>query len=88
MQDRSPPKSTKPLRGFLGLICFYCHFIQDYAKIAAPLTTLLCIDGFQWSFEALSVFQSLMISMTLALLDFSIPFSLETNASDTRIKFL
>jgi len=36
-----PPRIKKQLRAFVGLTGFYRRFIQDYAKIAAPLTDAL-----------------------------------------------
>ena len=36
-----PPRTKKQLRAFLGLTGFYGRFIQDYARIAAPLTDAL-----------------------------------------------
>lgn len=35
------PRTLKDLRSFLGMSGYYRRFIQDYAKIAKPLTTLL-----------------------------------------------
>jgi len=40
-----PPRTKKQLRAFLGLTGFYRRFIQDYAKIAAPLTDALKFDS-------------------------------------------
>lgn len=40
------PKTLKDLRSFLGMSGYYRRFIQDYAKIAKPLTSLLRgVDG-------------------------------------------
>ena len=36
------PQTQKQLRGFLGHAGFCRHFIKDFAKIAKPLTHLLC----------------------------------------------
>ena len=36
------PLTQKQLRGFLGHAGFYHRFIKDFAKIAKPLTHLLC----------------------------------------------
>ena len=36
--------TVKYLRSFLGHVSFYQRFIQDFAKVSKPLTTLLCKD--------------------------------------------
>ena len=35
---------VRDLRSFLGHVGFYRRFIQDFAKVSKPLTTLLCKD--------------------------------------------
>jgi len=35
-------KCMKDIQAFLGLANFYCQFIQDFSKIAAPLHNLMC----------------------------------------------
>ena len=49
MQDWSHPKTLKILRGFLGVTGYYCKFIKNYEKIAAPLTALLKKNSFTWA---------------------------------------
>ena len=36
--------TVRDLRSFLGHVGFYRRFIQDFAKVSKPLTTLLCKD--------------------------------------------
>jgi hypothetical protein len=39
--DWEPSKSVLTLKSFLGLASYYCKFIKNFVKIAAPLTDLL-----------------------------------------------
>ena len=41
IQDLAIPKSIRELRSFLGHVGFYCRFIQDFAEVSKPLTSLL-----------------------------------------------
>ena len=44
IQNLPLPNTVKDLRSFLGHVGFYRRFIQDFAKVSKPLTTLLCKD--------------------------------------------
>jgi hypothetical protein len=83
------PRSVRALRGFLGLAGYYRRFIQDFGKLAAPLTSLLKRDAFQWSPAAETAFLALKRSLTsapvLALPDFTRPFIVECDASGSGI---
>ncbi|XP_027368213.1 uncharacterized protein LOC113874188 [Abrus precatorius] len=68
-----------------GVTGYYCQFIQNYSKIARPLTKLTKKDGFPWNPNAQVAFELLKQKLTtesvLALPDFSQPFSIECDAS-------
>lgn len=77
--------NIKGLRGFLGLTSYYRHFIKNYAIISRPLTQLLKKGCFQWSGSESQAFEELKKVMVkayvLGLPDFSIPFTVEVDAS-------
>jgi hypothetical protein len=82
-------KTTKALRGFLGLTGYYRKFIKGYGTIAAPLTALLRHNSFIWTSSASEAFQNLKRAVTqtpvLALPNFSQPFLIECDASEIGI---
>jgi hypothetical protein len=52
-------KTLKAMRGFLGLIGYYRRFIQDYGKIAAPLTRMLKKNNLTWTIAGEKAFTDL-----------------------------
>ncbi|GJS98097.1 reverse transcriptase domain-containing protein [Tanacetum coccineum] len=81
------PTTVKGVRSFLGHAGFYRRFIQDFSKIARPMTHLLeketpfvffkdCIDAFQ------TLKKKLTEASILVFPDWNLPFELMCDASD------
>jgi len=57
IQDWESPKSVRGVQSFLGFANFYRQFIQEYAKIALPISSLVRKDeAFKWTAEAEQAF--------------------------------
>ncbi|GKD60692.1 reverse transcriptase domain-containing protein, partial [Tanacetum coccineum] len=83
----SHPTSVKGIQSFLGHTGFYHRFIQDFSKIARPMTRLLEKDNpFIFSKECIESFNILKKKLTKALIlvspDWDLPFEIMCNASD------
>nr|GFB12480.1 reverse transcriptase domain-containing protein [Tanacetum cinerariifolium] len=81
------PTTIKGIQSFLGHAGFYHRFIQDFSKIAWPMTRLLEKDTpFIFSKECIKAFQSLKKKLTEAPIlvapDWDLPFELMCDASD------
>ena len=60
MMSLQPPTTVKAIRSFLGHAGFYRRFIQDFSKIARPLTRLLCKEiKFDFNSECLAAFHTI-----------------------------
>nr|GEW68992.1 DNA-directed DNA polymerase [Tanacetum cinerariifolium] len=84
------PTTIKGIRSFLGLAGFYRRFIQDFSKIARPMTHLLEKETpFVFSKECIDAFDTLKKKLTKASIlvvpDWNLPFELMCNASDYAI---
>jgi hypothetical protein len=82
-----PPTSVKDIRSFLGHAGFYRRFIQDFSKIAKPLTNLLMKDVvFEFSSECLEAFNRLREALVSAPImqspDWTLPFEIMCDAID------
>nr|GEW27630.1 reverse transcriptase domain-containing protein [Tanacetum cinerariifolium] len=84
------PTTMKGVRSFLGRAGFYRRFIQDFSKIAIPITHLLeketpfvfskdCIDAFE------TLKKKLAEASILIVPDWNLPFNLMCDASDFAI---
>nr|GEU69182.1 reverse transcriptase domain-containing protein [Tanacetum cinerariifolium] len=84
------PTTVKGVRSFLGPTGFYQRFIQDFSKIARPMTHLLEKETpFVFSKECVDAFNILKKKLTetpiLVVPDWNLPFELMCDASDFAI---
>ncbi|GJZ69738.1 reverse transcriptase domain-containing protein [Tanacetum coccineum] len=84
------PTTVKGVRSFLGHAGFYRRFIQDFSKIARPMTHLLEKETpFVFSKDCIDAFQTLEKKLTeapiLVVPDWNLPFKLMYDASDFAI---
>jgi hypothetical protein len=79
------PKTLTELRGFLGMCTYYRKFVKGFSQLCAPLTDLTKKGAFKWDEEAQKTMDKMKKVMStcpvLALPDFSLPFTLECDAS-------
>nr|GEW53903.1 reverse transcriptase domain-containing protein [Tanacetum cinerariifolium] len=84
------PTTVKGVKSFLGHADFYERFIQDFSKIARPMTHLLeKKTPFVFSKNCIDAFETLKKKHTeapiLVIPDWNLPFELMCNASDLAI---
>nr|GEZ06130.1 reverse transcriptase domain-containing protein [Tanacetum cinerariifolium] len=81
------PTSVKGVRSFLGRVGFYRRYIQDFSKIAKPMTHLLEKEtSFIFSKECIEAFNILKKKLTetpiLVAPNWDLPFEIMCDASD------
>ena len=86
LKNIPPPRSVKDVRSFLGCCQFVRAFVQDFARVAKPLTTLLKQnEQFRWGEEQKQAFMSLKERISdeqlLAHFDPTLPTQVRTDAS-------
>ena len=84
------PKNIPELQKFLGLASYYRRFIRNFAEIAKPLYRLTERGRkYNWTAECDTAFAVLKLRLcstpVLAFPDFSLPFILDTDASQSGI---
>ncbi|KAI4291184.1 hypothetical protein PAPHI01_0458 [Pancytospora philotis] len=90
VDDFPKPANKKDLQSFLGIVNYYCKFIESAATIGKPLYDLLRKDSeFIWTAERQQAFDALRKALlspkVLAQPDYTKPFILETDASNVGI---
>ena len=84
------PQSAKDVQKFLGLASYYRRFVRNFATIAKPLQRLTEKTAtFEWTHECQEAFaelrQKLCTAPVLAFPDFTKPFLLDADASNSGI---
>ena len=87
---RSVPTTIKEVQQFLGFAGYYLRFVKHFADVAHPLHRLTeRVTEFCWTDECQAAFDELrrrlVTSPVLAYPDYTKPFTLDTDASDTGI---
>nr|GEW27856.1 reverse transcriptase domain-containing protein [Tanacetum cinerariifolium] len=87
------PTSVKGVQSFLGHVRFYRRYIQDFSKIARPMTHLLDKENpFNFSKECIESFNTLKKKLIEAPIlvapDWDLPFEIMCDASDYVILLL
>ena len=87
MMSLNPPTNVKAIRSFLGHAGFYRRFIQDFSRIARPLTILLSKEiKFDFDSECLAAFHTIKGALVSAPVvqprNWDLPFKIMTDASD------
>ena len=84
------PTCLAEVRAFLGLTTYYRKFVKNFADIVKPLNQLTVKgNGFYWglqqdhAFDVLKLKRELSMAPVLAFPRFDVPFTLDTNTSQT-----
>ena len=84
------PTTVTGVKSFLGFCNYYRKFVKDFAQKAEPLTNLTKkYQRFSWDTKCETAFQTLKDALTNAPLlahpDYSSPFIVDTDASNTQL---
>lgn len=90
VQDWPTPRSATEVRAFLGLCSYYRKFIRNFAHHSVPLHALTEKNAlFHWTSQCQDAFTYLKHALSnppvIAFPDFTLPFSLYTDASCSAI---
>lgn len=93
IMNYSVPRNTTEIKRLIGLVSWYRRFIKDFSTICSPILALLHGrkkgQPITWTPEADDAFKEIKIRLTsapvLASPDFSKPFIIQCDASDTAV---
>lgn len=90
VRDFPVPKTHKQIMSYLGLVNYYRKFIPKFSEICRPINNLLKKGiKFEWTKECQTAFEVLREKLinppVLIMPDFTKPFIITTDASDTAI---
>lgn len=85
--DMPPPSNQKQVKSFIGACAWFKRFIPSFSTVCEPLTRLLKKNQpWNWGDEQKAAFQDLKQCLTTSPIlrcpDFSLPFTIETDASN------
>lgn len=88
--EMKPPTTVKEVRRFLGMAGFYRKHVNNFAKIAAPLTNLTrAREEFRWTERCQTAFETLKDCLAnapiLARVQKDYPLIVTTDASNTHV---
>ena len=67
VENWHPPKTTKQVKSFLGMVCYYSKFIRNYAEVSRPMYDLLVKNKkFVWGPDQQSAFTQLQRALVTA----------------------
>lgn len=89
-QKIAPPTNRSQVKSFLGLVAYYRDLIPHRARVLAPLSAITSTKKpFVWTHECQQSFEQIKKIVAeetiLAFPDYSLPFSIYTDASSKQI---
>ena len=85
MENWPQPRTAKEVRSFIGHCSYYRRYVKDFARVAAPLHSVITQDkDFEWNDSCSEAFTELKKSLRTAPIliypDPNLPFILDTDA--------
>ncbi|KAI3378313.1 hypothetical protein SNEBB_002032 [Seison nebaliae] len=85
LRDLPVPRDMKSLQRIIGLFAYYSQWIHDYSTKVRPLTTAKTFPISEKAVEAFAQLKADIESSVVQAIDESVPFEVETDASDFAI---